>query len=294
LNDVSLLVDREAKIAFVGQNGQGKSTLAKIIVEEIEYDGKLTLGHNVQIGYFAQNQADHLDGTKTVLDTMIDAANEKNRSKVRDILGSFLFRGDEVEKYVRVLSGGERNRLALAKLLLQPFNVLVMDEPTNHLDIKSKNVLKDALKSFEGTLILVSHDRDFLQGLTNKVYEFKDRHIKEYLGDIDYFLEQRNLQNLREAEKRTVVTEVKEKRSAGEDYEIQKKLKSAKNKLSNVEASISSLEKEIAAIDTELLINYEQTIAKPHFFDKYQEKKKKLKKLMEDWEILQETVESLS
>ena len=294
LKNVDLLVDRDSKIAFVGQNGQGKSTLAKIIVGEIEYGGKLTLGHNVQIGYFAQNQADYLDGSKTVLDTMIDAANEKNRSRVRDILGSFLFRGDEVEKFVRVLSGGERNRLALAKLLLQPFNVLVMDEPTNHLDIKSKNVLKDALKSFEGTLILVSHDRDFLQGLTNKVYEFKDYKIKEYLGDIDYFLEQRNLQNLREAEKKTVVSEVKEKRTAGEEYEIQKKLKSVKNKLSNVESTISSLEKEIATIDTELLINYEETIAKPHFFDKYQEKKKKLKKLMEEWEVLQETVESLS
>lgn len=294
LNDIDLLVERDSKIAFVGQNGQGKSTLAKIIVGEIEYSGKLNLGHNVQIGYFAQNQADYLDGTKTVLDTMIDAANEKNRSKVRDILGSFLFRGDEVEKYVRVLSGGERNRLALAKLMLQPFNVLVMDEPTNHLDIKSKNVLKDALKNFEGTLILVSHDRDFLQGLTNKVYEFKDQHIKEYLGDIDFFLEQRNLENLREAEKKTVITEVKEKRTAGEEYEIQKKLKSAKNKLSNVESKITSLEKEIAAIDTELLINYEETIAKPHFFDKYQEKKKSLKKLMEEWEVLQETVESLS
>jgi len=294
LTDVDLLVDRDSKIAFVGQNGQGKSTLAKIIVGEIEYSGKLNLGHNVQIAYFAQNQADYLDGSKTVLDTMIDAANEKNRSRVRDILGSFLFRGDEVEKYVRVLSGGERNRLALAKLLLQPFNVLVMDEPTNHLDIKSKNVLKDALKSFEGTLLLVSHDRDFLQGLTNKVYEFKDHQIKEYLGDIDYFLEQRNLQNLREAEKKTVVSELKEKRSAGEEYEIQKKLKSVKNKLSNVESAISSLEKEIATIDTELLINYEETIAKPHFFDKYQEKKKKLKKLMEEWEILQETVETLS
>lgn len=294
LKNVDLLVDRDSKIAFVGQNGQGKSTLAKIIVGEIEYGGKLTLGHNVQIGYFAQNQADYLDGSKTVLNTMIDAANEKNRSRVRDILGSFLFRGDEVEKFVRVLSGGERNRLALAKLLLQPFNVLVMDEPTNHLDIKSKNVLKDALKGFEGTLILVSHDRDFLQGLTNKVYEFKDHKIKEYLGDIDYFLEQRNLQNLREAEKKTVVSEVKEKRTAGEEYEIQKKLKSVKNKLSNVESAISSLEKEIATIDTELLINYEETIAKPHFFDKYQEKKKKLKKLMEEWEVLQETVESLS
>ncbi|MGB3342871.1 MAG: ABC-F family ATP-binding cassette domain-containing protein [Aequorivita sp.] len=294
LQGVDLFVERGSKISFVGQNGQGKSTLAKIIVGEIEHGGTLTLGHNVQIGYFAQNQADYLDGTKTVLDTMIDAANETNRSRVRDILGSFLFRGDEVDKFVRVLSGGERNRLALAKLLLQPFNVLVMDEPTNHLDIKSKNVLKDALKSFEGTLILVSHDRDFLQGLSNKVYEFKDHQLKEYLGDINYFLEQRNLENLREAEKRTVVSsEPKSKRSAGEEYEMQKKLKSAKNKLSNVESSISTLEKEIATIDTELLINYEETIAKPHFFDKYQEKKKKLKKLMQEWEILLETVDSL-
>ncbi|CAN0371893.1 unnamed protein product, partial [Ectocarpus sp. 4 AP-2014] len=174
LNGVNLLLERGIKTAFVGQNGQGKSTLAKIIVNELDYTGAVKLGHNVEIGYFAQNQAEYLDGNLTVLDTMINAANEKNRSKVRDILGAFLFRGDEADKYVRVLSGGERNRLALAKMLLQPFNVLVMDEPTNHLDIKSKNVLKEALKRFQGTLILVSHDRDFLQGLTNTVYEYKD------------------------------------------------------------------------------------------------------------------------
>ena len=180
LKQINLLVERGAKTAFVGQNGQGKTTLAKIIVGELDYTGAIKLGHNVQIGYFAQNQAEYLDGSKTILDTMIDAANEKNRSKVRDILGSFLFQGEEVDKYVRVLSGGERNRLALAKMLLQPFNVLVMDEPTNHLDIKSKNVLKQALQNFEGTLILVSHDRDFLQGLTNSVYEFLSLiHISE-------------------------------------------------------------------------------------------------------------------
>ncbi|MCW8980999.1 MAG: ATP-binding cassette domain-containing protein, partial [Altibacter sp.] len=269
LRHIDLMVERDSKIAFVGQNGQGKSTLAKIIVGEIEHGGHLKLGHNVQIAYFAQNQAEYLDGSKTVLDTMIDAANEKNRSKVRDILGAFLFRGDEVDKYVRVLSGGERNRLALAKLLLQPFNVLVMDEPTNHLDIKSKNVLKEALNKFEGTLLLVSHDRDFLQGLSNKVYEFKDHKIKEYLGDIDFFLEQRNLQNLREAEKRTV--EKKEhavntstataETSGKQSYEDQKKQKSLTNKLSKIEANISRLEKEIKAIDLELSINYDATIA---------------------------------
>jgi ATP-binding cassette, subfamily F, member 3 len=286
LKGVDLLVERDSKIAFVGQNGQGKSTLAKIIVHEIKYGGKLTLGHNVQIGYFAQNQADYLDGSKTVLDTMIDAANEKNRSKVRDILGAFLFRGEEADKYVRVLSGGERNRLALAKLLLQPFNVLVMDEPTNHLDIKSKNVLKNALKKFEGTLLLVSHDRDFLQGLTNKVYEFKDHKIKEYLGDIDYFLEQRNLQNLRETEKRTIVaSEEKAKNSSSkQSYEDQKKQKSLANKLSKIEANVNKLEREIKEIDLELSINYDETIAKPDFFNKYQGKKEKLTQLMQEWE----------
>ena len=296
LRGVDLIVERNSKIAFVGQNGQGKSTLAKIIVDEIPHGGTLNLGHNVQIAYFAQNQADYLDGSKTVLDTMIDAANEKNRSKVRDILGSFLFRGEEVEKYVRVLSGGERNRLALAKLLLQPFNVLVMDEPTNHLDIKSKNVLKDSLNKFQGTLLLVSHDRDFLQGLTNKVYEFKDHKIKEYLGDIDYFLEQRNLQNMREAEKRTVVaSETKVKTtSSKEDYQNQKKQKSLTNKLSKTEAAINKLEREIKEIDVELAVNYDKTIAEPNFFDTYQGKKDKLSQLMQDWEDVTMKLESFA
>ena len=295
LQHVDLLIERDSKIAFVGQNGQGKSTLAKMIVDEVSYEGKVTLGHNVQIGYFAQNQAEYLDGSKTVEETMIDAADEKSRPRVRDILGSFLFRGEEVDKYVRVLSGGERNRLALAKLLLQPFNVLIMDEPTNHLDIKSKNVLKAALKKYQGTLILVSHDRDFLQGLTNRVYEFKDRKITEYLGDIEYFLEQRNLQNLREAEKRTqVVSEVKKTAPNGKQhYAQQKKFKSLQNKLSKTEARIHQLERELKAIDLELSINYEATIAQPKFFESYQEKKAKLNHLMTEWEAVTLELESL-
>jgi ATP-binding cassette subfamily F protein 3 len=294
LSNIDLFVERGSKIAFVGQNGQGKSTLAKIIVNELEHEGSVKLGHNVQIGYFAQNQVDYLDGNKTVEDTMLDAADEKTRPKVRSILGAFLFRGDEVDKYVKVLSGGERNRLALAKLLLQPFNVLVMDEPTNHLDMKSKNVLKDALKNFEGTLIVVSHDRDFLQGLSNKVYEFKDRKIKEYLGDIDYFLEQRNLQNLREAEKRTKVSEEKkETKSTGkQDYEQQKKAKSLQNKLSKVESAINKLEREIKEIDIELQINYDETIAQENFFDNYQQKKADLDNLMQEWEKISEQLDS--
>ncbi|MDC6364049.1 MULTISPECIES: ABC-F family ATP-binding cassette domain-containing protein [Flavobacteriaceae] len=295
LKDIDLLVERGTKTAFVGQNGQGKTTLAKIIVGELDHTGSLKIGHNVQLGYFAQNQAEYLEGEKTILDTMIDAANEKNRSKVRDILGSFLFRGDEVEKYVKVLSGGERNRLALAKMLLQPFNVLIMDEPTNHLDIKSKNVLKKALQNFEGTLVLVSHDRDFLQGLTDRVYEFKDGGIKEYLGDIDFYLEQRKADDFRKIEKGEKKVEKKvEEVSKENDYQVQKKLKSLKNKLSGVEKQISQLEKEIADIDHDLLMDYDTTIARPNFFDTYQGKKKKLENLMEDWEVLSHELESLN
>ncbi|WP_298498107.1 ABC-F family ATP-binding cassette domain-containing protein [uncultured Algibacter sp.] len=291
LKDIDLLIERDSKTAFVGQNGQGKSTLAKIIVGDIKYNGSLKLGHNVQIGYFAQNQAEYLDGNKTVHDTMIDAANETNRTKVRDILGSFLFRGDEVDKYVRVLSGGERNRLALAKLMLQPFNVLIMDEPTNHLDIKSKNVLKEALKRFEGTLILVSHDRDFLQGLTNLVYEFKDHKLKQYLGDIDYYLEKRKVENLREVEKRTVVKETPKVKKQ-QSYEDQKKLKSLNNKLSNVESKINEIERNIKTIDLELEINYQEVTSKPNFFDNYQKMKADLQEYMQKWEDIHIEIEA--
>jgi len=294
LSNIDLFVERNSKIAFVGQNGQGKSTLAKIIVNEIPHQGKLELGHNVQIGYFAQNQAEYLNGELSVEETMIEAADEKTRPKVRDMLGAFLFRGEEADKKVKVLSGGERNRLALCKMLLQPFNVLVMDEPTNHLDIKSKNVLKTALQNFEGTLILVSHDRDFLQGLTNKVYEFKDQKIKEYLGDINYYLEERKVANLREVEKRTVIKEeVVKTEDTKQTYEAQKKLKSLSNKINKIERNISDLEKKIKEIDMELAINYEETIAKPNFFDMYQGKKKTLATLMEDWEAVQEEMDAL-
>ena len=294
LQHIDLMVDRGSKIAFVGQNGQGKSTLAKIIVGDLEAKGDVKLGHNVQIGYFAQNQAEYLDGSKTVLDTMIDAANGTNRSKVRDILGSFLFRGDAADKYVKVLSGGERNRLALAKLLLQPLNVLIMDEPTNHLDIKSKTVLKTALQQFEGTLILVSHDRDFLQGLTSTVYEFKDQKLKQYLGDIDFYLEQRQVENLREVEKRTQVKTPQKVAAPKQSYEDQKQLKSLNNRLSKVESSIATLERTIKAIDVEMETNYDQAVSQPDFFETYQSKKNQLNQLMSDWEQITESIETLN
>ena len=292
LENVDLLIERSSKIAFVGQNGQGKSTLAKMMVGEIPFEGYLKLGHNVEIGYFAQNQSEHLPPEKTVLEIMEDAATDGNRMRVRDMLGSFLFGGDAVDKKAKVLSGGERNRLALCKLLLSPFNVLIMDEPTNHLDIASKNVLKEALRQFNGTLILVSHDRDFLQGLTSTVFGFKDKVIKEYLGDIDYFLEQHKMENLREAEKRTVVKV--DKSTSKKTHELtrdqEKQLRKLKNKLSKIETQISDLETEIAKIDLQLAENYDEVSSKPNFFENYKAKKAQLESLMSDWEQVEQEV----
>ena len=287
LSNVDIEVVRGEKIAFVGQNGQGKSTLAKIIVDEISYEGKVKLGHNVQLGYFAQNQSTYLDGSKTVLQSAEDSATPENRTKVRDLLGSFLFQGEAVEKKVSVLSGGERNRLALCKLLLQPFNVLIMDEPTNHLDIASKNVLKQALKNFKGTLILVSHDRDFVQGLCEKVISFKEREVKPFLGDINAYLEFQKLSSLKELEKKTPKVQLEKKESDPDKYEKQKETRAAQQKLEKTEKRIARLEKEIKEIDFELQINYDQTIAQPNFFDEYQVKKKTLEDLMILWEKLQ-------
>ncbi|MDX1830329.1 MAG: ABC-F family ATP-binding cassette domain-containing protein [Lutibacter sp.] len=295
LENVNLLIERNSKIAFVGQNGQGKSTLAKIIVGEIAHGGHFKLGHNVEIGYFAQNQSEYLEPEKTVLQIMEDASTDANRVKVRDMLGAFLFSGEAVDKKAKMLSGGERNRLALCKLLLSPFNVLIMDEPTNHLDIASKNVLKSALKKFKGTLILVSHDREFLQGLATTVYGFKDKEIKEYLGDIDYFLEQHQIENLREAEKRTVVVKKKEnvKKEVVQSAKIgDKELKKLKNKLAKIETQIDELENEISEMDAELAEDYEITSAKPNFFENYKTKKSTIEKLMEEWTLLEEKLEA--
>jgi ATP-binding cassette subfamily F protein 3 len=292
LENVDLLIERGSRIAFVGQNGQGKSTLAKMMVGDIPFLGKMKLGHNVQVGYFAQNQSEELDGEKTVLQIMEDAATDSNRVKVRDMLGSFLFGGDDADKKAKVLSGGERNRLALCKLLLQPINTLIMDEPTNHLDIASKNVLKEALKKFEGTLIVVSHDRDFLQGLTDTVYGFKDKVIKEYLGDIDYFLAQHKMENLREAEKRTkiVVEKTVSKSDTKQSRQNDKEQKKLQNKLSKVESEISSLEKSILDLDAQISDDFEGVSTKPDFYKIYQAKKDKLDELMEGWSELEDLI----
>ena len=286
LNSVNIEIERGEKIAFVGQNGQGKSTLAKILVGELESKGKVSLGHNVQIGYFAQNQSTYLDRTKTVIESAEDSATPENRTKVRDLLGSFLFQGDAVDKKVQVLSGGERNRLALCKLLLQPFNVLVMDEPTNHLDIASKNVLKQALKKFEGTLILASHDRDFIQGLCEKIISFKDKEVKVFLGDINSYLEDQKLSSLKELEKNTYGQKSNNKKKRNL-YEKQKEIRGTQQKILKIEKQITNLEKEIKQIDLKLEIDYEVTIREPNFFDLYQAKKRDLDNLIEKWEKLQ-------
>ena len=297
LEGVDLLIERNSKIAFVGQNGQGKSTLAKMMVGEIPFEGHLKLGHNVEVGYFAQNQSEYLPPEKTVLEIMEDAATDTNRMRVRDMLGSFLFGGDAVDKKAKVLSGGERNRLALCKLLLQPFNVLIMDEPTNHLDIASKTVLKEALNNFDGTLIVVSHDREFLQGLTSTVYGFRDKEIKEYLGDIDYFLEQHKMESLREAEKKTVV-KVEKDTSKKEAHQLsrgqEKELKKLNNKLSKIETEIADLETEIEKIDLELANNYDEVSSKSDFFKNYKSKKAKVDTLMENWEKVEEQISNFS
>jgi ATP-binding cassette subfamily F protein 3 len=198
--DASLTLERGEKIAFVGRNGEGKSTLVKAIMSEIDYAGELQLGHNTQIGYFAQNQASMLEDELTVFQTIDDVAVGDIRTKIKDMLGAFMFGGEDIDKKVRVLSGGERTRLAMIKLLLEPVNLLILDEPTNHLDMKTKDVLKDALKAFDGTLILVSHDRDFLDGLVDKVYEFGNKRVKEHLGGIKSFLEMKKMAHLNELE----------------------------------------------------------------------------------------------
>ena len=292
LEDIDLRIERGQKIAFVGKNGEGKTTLARILVGELESEGEVKLGHNVTLGYFAQDQLEHLDGTKTVLASVQDVATERMRPKVRDILGAFLFSGDDAEKYVKVLSGGERNRLALARMLVQPFNVLVMDEPTNHLDIASKNVLKDALLHYDGTLVIVSHDREFMQGLTDRVYEFQSRGIKEYLGDIDFFLEQRQVASFREIEIRDKAKKADTKtKGQNLDYQEQKRLKSLRNKLGSIEKKIHEIELEIRKMDEALEMNYDTTASDPGFFDRYQQKKDSLENLMKDWEKITKSLE---
>lgn len=297
---VDFFVQRGDRIALLGQNGQGKTTLAKILAGEIkDYSGEWNLGHNVNIGYFAQNQEEVLSPEKTVLQEAEDAATEETRTKVRDLLGSFLFSGEDVTKKTKVLSGGERNRLALCKLLLRPFNTLIMDEPTNHLDIQSKEIIKLALQKFEGTIIVISHDREFLQGLCDKIFEFRDGSMKEFLGNINEYLEYRQKESLREisAEKSKLSQEAEikaeEKKEAATSEAksqqnanafVSKEQKNLQNKLKKIEEKIADYEKEIAQLES----IFAKSNPSEAELKKYQDLQDELAATMQEWEDIAE------
>jgi ATP-binding cassette subfamily F protein 3 len=301
LDKINLEIVRGDKLAFVGKNGEGKSTLAKMIVKELDFKGDIQLGHQVKMGYYAQNQAEFLDENLTVLETIEQAANEDTAGRVRSILGSFLFSNDEVKKKVKVLSGGERARVALCKLLLEPYNLLVMDEPTNHLDITSKELLKKALNNYDGSLIVVSHDREFLQGLTQKVYEFKNQNIKEYVGDIDTFLSEKDLENFKELEssqkeqKKTKQNKSGDQLSYAVQKNQQKKVKKLQNRISKLEKQIEILDNSQKQIDADLAIpeKFSELSKKEGFFAEYENNQKKLQELEVEWGQAAEQLEAI-
>jgi len=290
LNKVSLSIARGEKIAFVGRNGEGKTTFSRILTGELDHTGLLKKGHNVITGYYAQNQDELLDGSKSVLETIDDVAKGDMRGRIRDLLGAFLFRGEEVDKKVRVLSGGERSRLAMARLLLEPYNLLILDEPTNHLDIRSKEILKHALKEYDGTLIVVSHDRDFLDGLVTKVYEFRNRSIKEHLGGIYDFLRRKKIENLREIEIRDKTIrrpEPSDVPSSRQKYlerkEYERTLRKLRKRLEDSEKMIVMMEKELEEITLALSGANNNTQLPDDIYSNYEVLKDKLNDEMNRW-----------
>ena len=294
LNGVDLKLDRGDRLAFVGQNGQGKTTLAKMLVNELApTGGELKWGHNVQIGYYAQNQSEALHSDLTLLETMERHSPPEMRTRLRGILGAFMFSGEDAEKKVTVLSGGERARLALACLLLKPFNLLVLDEPTNHLDMLSKDVLKEALLQYDGTLIVVSHDRDFLAGLTDRTVEFRDHQLFDYLGDVNFFLEKRALNDMREVEKSSAASSNPSGKTAKIEVSYEERKKRLRN-LTNAEKKVERLEEQIAGFETQM--------SDPAFYDRpdaqkemeaYQKAQKDLKEAVEEWEAAHEAWEEV-
>ena len=301
-HDVTLTINRGEKVAFVGKNGEGKSTLVKCIMDEIPYEGKLTIGHNVQIGYFAQNQAQMLDENLSVFDTIDYVAKGDIRLKIRDILGAFMFGGEASDKKVKVLSGGERSRLAMIKLLLEPVNFLILDEPTNHLDMRSKDVLKEAIKEFDGTVIVVSHDREFLDGLVTKVYEFGGGVVKEHIGGIYDFLQKKKIESLNElqlsASPTVSATKKEEPETVSENklsYEAQKELN---KKIRKLEKRIADCEQKIEKLETEIG-EVEADMATPEgasdmaLYEKHQKLKKDLDQTVEEWETVSMELEEM-
>jgi len=295
-SDVNFFIERGKKVAFVGKNGEGKTTMIRSIVGELEYEGNLKLGHNVDFAYFAQNQAEELDKEKTVFETIDGAAHGEIRKKVRNLLGSFMFGEEEISKKIKVLSGGERARVALCKLLLEPVNLLILDEPTNHLDIRSKDVLKQALINYDGTLVVISHDRDFLDGLTSEMYEFSGGNVKQFLGGVYEFLQTKKANSIREFEhkEKEVVKKVKDESSNKLSYEEKKQLdkdiRNTNNRITKLEKTIEITEEKIEALNQKLLNpeSYSQEI-----MEEYGEVKKELEQAMKEWEESQEKMEEL-
>ena len=300
LNKIDLILERGEKIAFIGRNGEGKTTLSRIIMGELDYDGKCKMGHNVKIGYYAQNQADLLDTSCTVLETIDRIAIGDIRTKIRDILGAFLFSGEDVDKKVSVLSGGEKSRLALACMLLQPYNLLLLDEPTNHLDLRSKQVLKDALQNYDGTLILVSHDRDFLDGLVDKIFEFRQKKIKEYTGDIFEFLRKRKLDDLQEIERKSLVQQSRKKNEQPtsnklqyeEKKELEKQIRKIRTRIRKSEELINDLESKIEKL-VEVLANPDTISGDEDPFGDYGRLKDELEQEMEKWSKANEELDGI-
>jgi ATP-binding cassette, subfamily F, member 3 len=301
LDHVDLTIHRNERVAFVGRNGEGKTTLSKIIIGELPHEGQLKPGHNVKIGYFAQNQDELLDGNKTVLETLDEVAVGDVRSKIRDILGAFLFGGEDVDKKVKVLSGGERSRLAMAKLLLEPCNLLILDEPTNHLDMRSKDILKKALLNYDGTLIAVSHDREFLDGLVTKVYEFENHKIREHLGGIYEFLARKKLASMAELERKTIQQassnaakeETSNKQAFLNKKEYDREVRKIETRIEKTELRINEVEKEIAEYEAKIA-NPEgdlDTLMTPEFYSAYTSLHTLLKEQMSQWEQLHKELE---
>ena len=304
LDRISLKIERGEKVAFVGRNGEGKTTLSRMILRQVDHEGTVKQGHNVSIGYFAQNQDELLNDDLTVFETVDRIARGDIRTRMRDILGAFLFQGDDIEKKVKVLSGGERSRLAIVQLLLEPYNLLLLDEPTNHLDIRSKEILKKALIRFDGTLIVVSHDRDFLDGLVNKVYEFRDRKIRTHLGGISEFLRARKIESLKELEKKDVAVVSATPPATGkrapvqnsktrylEKKETERVYRRLKRQTEESEAEITLLEKEIADMDARLASGDNEVVSDTSFYNTYEEKKQRLDVLMHKWEKIHSELE---
>ncbi|MFN5319507.1 MAG: ABC-F family ATP-binding cassette domain-containing protein [Bacteroidia bacterium] len=296
LNNIGFLAERGDKIAFVGRNGEGKTTLSKIIAGQIEHTGKMELGHNVALGYFAQNQADLMNPNLTVMQTLEEVAGSTTTQQIRNILGAFLFGGEAVDKKVKVLSGGEKGRLAIARLLMQPVNLLVLDEPTNHLDMRSKDILKDALKNYDGTLVLVSHDREFLDGLCTKVYEFNSGKIREFPGGIFDFLQSRKLEHLKQLEVQTKKPDaVKKEDTRTKPSSNDKEKKHLQNKIRKQEEEIACIEDEITALETALAdpTIYSNKDESAQLLGKHQKASSQLEALMSEWEETQKLLDQL-